>query len=255
MTFNPHYTWLAARLKLPYLPPPTASFAGVKFTVEPQHYQLRGVLKECAIQPVLAKLLSLCDQQTLYLDIGANIGLFSLLVAAHTSAKVLAFEPVRSTFQSLVRNCAHNPTLDIAPLNLALGSSTKTVEIMALPSSGINQVVSVAERSGDPLQWAPQLTLDQLLVDQFLKHGEKLVIKIDVERYEFEVLQGACQLLASEYPIALCIEVDPGERDRLEAILSPRFSTILPEPLPMLPILKERDSSNYFFANQLFQAA
>jgi FkbM family methyltransferase len=204
---------------------------------------------------VLAKLLSICDRQTVFLDIGANVGLFSLLIASQTSAKVLAFEPVRSTFQALVRNCVHNSSLDVAPLNLALGSVARAVEITALPNSGINQVVTVAERIGDPLQWAPQLALDQLLVHRFLKPGGKLVIKIDVERYEFEVLRGARQLLASELPIALCIEVDPGELGRLKAILSPAFSIFSPHPILSHPIMQEQDHANCFFANQLFLEA
>ncbi|QPN65927.1 FkbM family methyltransferase [Synechococcus sp. CBW1006] len=223
MTFNPRYAWLAARLRLPHLPSPMASFGGVTFSVEPEHYQLRGVLKQLAIQPVLARLLALCDQETLFVDIGANIGLFSLLIASQTGAKVLAFEPVRSTFQALVRNCSHNRHLNVAPLNLALGSASTAVEITALPGSGINQVVSARERQGVPRQWAPQLLLDQLLIEYLINLNHKTVIKIDVERYEFEVLEGARQILSANLPIALCVEIDPGDRKRLEDRLRPVF--------------------------------
>lgn len=252
MTFNPHYAWLAARLKLPHLPPPSVNFAGVTFTVEPQHYQLRGVLKSQAIEPVLAQLISLCDADTLVLDIGANVGIFALLLAYQTGARVIAFEPVRNTFAALVRNCSQNPTLNVAALNLALGRSAATVEITALPGSGINQVVSVAERLGEPRQWAPQLSLDQLDVGPWLNHQQRLVIKMDVERYEFEVLAGAQKLLALDHPVALCVEVPPEDRTCLEDLLGNRFKAIDPPRTGHLPVITNSDSSNHFYANDLW---
>lgn len=255
MTFNPHYAWLAARLKLPHLPPPRAYFAGVTFTVEPQHYQLRGVFKSQAIEPVLAQLISLCDADTLVLDIGANVGIFALLLAYQTGAKVIAFEPVRNTFQALVRNCSHNPRLNVAALNLALGRSAAAVEITALPGSGINQVVSVAERLGEPRQWAPQLSLDQLDVGRWLNHHQRLVIKMDVERYEFEVLAGAQKLLALHHPMALCIEVTPAERPRLESLLGSHFHALDPPHAGNLTVMASYDPSNLFYANDFWLCA
>lgn len=249
MIINPHYAWLAARLRLPLLSPPTARFGGVTFTVEPEHYQLRGVFKQRAIEPVLAQLLSLCDADTLVLDIGANVGLFALLLASQTGAKVIAFEPVRSTFQALVRNCFLNPNLDVAALNLALGRDTSTVEITALRGSGINQVVTEEQRLGDPRQWVPQAFLDQLDVEKWMIMLKRLVIKMDVERYEFQVLAGAQKLLASDHPIALCIEVPPEDRPRLEGLLPKRFQAFNPPQAGTLPVMTSPDPSNLFYAN------
>lgn len=252
MSFNLYYAWLAARLKLPLLPPPMSSFAGVTFTVKPEHYQLRGVFNKRAIEPVLAQLLSLCDADTLFLDIGANVGLFSLLVASKTGAKAVAFEPVRSTFDALVRNCSHNQSLNISALNLALGSCATTIEITSLPGSGINQVVSVTERMGDPRQWTPQVSLDQLDVGQWLNELQRLVIKIDVERYEFEVLAGAQRLLALDCPIVLCLEVPPSERVRLESVLGSLYQAFDPPRVTDLSVTDICDPSNVFYANDLW---
>jgi len=175
--FNLRYAWLAARLSLDHLSSPVVEFGGVKFMVERQHYQLRRVLKDLAVEPVLASLLSLCDQQTLFIDIGANVGLFALLIASRTGAKVMAFEPVRSTFSSLVRNCSLNSHLDVAPLNLALGGGVGHVPITALPGSGINHVLPVYDQQDGPIQWAPQLRLDSLSIQDFISSGQKVVVK------------------------------------------------------------------------------
>jgi len=246
---NLSYLWLATQLKLRLNPAPRAIYAGVTFAVEPEHYQLRNLLKRQAIQPVLAQLLSLCDDETLFVDIGANIGIFSLLVAAQTGAQVVAIEPVRATFLALVRNCAFNPALPVAPLNLAVGASPGVVEITAVPGSGINQVVSVGERQGEPRQKVVQTSLDQLRLHDLAGDFKRILIKIDVERYEFNVIKGAVELLVSEIPIALCIEVEVCERKRLAELIGSQFQPSSPRSTTRLAVQPCIDPSNLFFAN------
>lgn len=249
---NFSYLWLAARLKLrpTSTRSPLATFAGVTFAVKSEHYQLRELLKKRAIQPVLAQLLNLCNDDTLFVDVGANIGLFSLLMAAQTGAHVLAIEPVRSTFHDLVCNCSLNPSLPVAPLNFAVGAVPGVVDITAVPGSGINQVVSVAERQGEPRQTALQLRLDQLRLQDFAECFKRIVIKIDVERYEFEVLKGCRELVDLDVPLALCVEVEPRERARLQEALGSLFSCVFPTYSNALAILPGVDLSNIFFVNQ-----
>ena len=107
------------------------------------------MLKSRSIQRVLDQILGLCDSQTLFLDIGANIGIFSLFVSSETGAFVIAFEPVFSTFHALVRNVNCNPSLNVIPLNVALGASSNLIKMTAVSCSGTNQVSTVAEREGE----------------------------------------------------------------------------------------------------------
>ena len=110
----------------------------------------------------------------------------------------------------------------------------------------------MAERQGEPRQWTPQLSLDQLDVSCWLSKHQRLVIKIDVERYEFEVLAGAKTLLALDHAIALCIEVPPTDRARLEDLLGSRFQAIDPSRTGHLPVMTNSDPSNLFYANDLW---
>jgi FkbM family methyltransferase len=66
-----------------------------------------------------------------FVDIGANVGLFSLFVAATARiARILAIEPEPGNFARLAFNIAANPRLPITPLALALGDAEGTAFIV-----------------------------------------------------------------------------------------------------------------------------
>ncbi len=66
-----------------------------------------------------------------FVDIGANVGLFSLYVAATApAARILAIEPEPGNFARLAFNIAANPEVQITPLQLALGDVEGTAEIV-----------------------------------------------------------------------------------------------------------------------------
>ena len=57
-----------------------------------------------------------------FIDIGANIGVYSLIASEAKRAKVYAFEPYRDTYQKLRRNIEANNRHNTFPFNYALGS-------------------------------------------------------------------------------------------------------------------------------------
>jgi FkbM family methyltransferase len=66
-----------------------------------------------------------------FVDVGANVGLFSLYVAATArAARILAIEPEPGNFARLAFNIAANPGAPITPLALALGDAEGTAEIV-----------------------------------------------------------------------------------------------------------------------------
>jgi FkbM family methyltransferase len=66
-----------------------------------------------------------------FVDVGANVGLFSLYVAATApAARVLAIEPEPGNFARLAFNIAANPGVPITPLPLALGDAEGTAQIV-----------------------------------------------------------------------------------------------------------------------------
>jgi FkbM family methyltransferase len=124
-----------------------------------------------------------------FVDIGANVGLFSLFVAAHagSSARILAIEPEPGNFERLQFNVASNGALPIEPVALALGDTPGTVAI-ALDSRdrGGTRVKPLTETGSlTTVQVRCQTLLSLLQERRVAAIG---ALKIDVEGMEDTVL-------------------------------------------------------------------
>lgn len=124
-----------------------------------------------------------------YVDVGANIGTTTLAGAAAVgpTGTVIAFEPHPGTFRDLSDSVALNP--DLAPrislIRSAVGDTVGTAHISDLPENDVNHI----HPGGIQVQMT---TLDDEL--EFTQHID--LLKIDVEGYEKNVLQGAKRTLA-----------------------------------------------------------
>lgn len=71
-------------------------------------------------------------ERPVVVDVGANIGMFSLWAAGKwPGARLFSFEPVPRTFEALRRNVAHLP--DVKVFNLALGDTRQRRELTFYP--------------------------------------------------------------------------------------------------------------------------
>jgi FkbM family methyltransferase len=121
-----------------------------------------------------------------FVDVGANVGLFSLFVAAQSGghARILAIEPEPGNFERLQFNLATNPGLPIEPVPLALGEAEGevVVEINARDRGGTRTRQATA---ADPVR-VPCRPLLALLRERGIECIDAL--KIDVEGAEDKVL-------------------------------------------------------------------
>jgi FkbM family methyltransferase len=235
---------------------------GLHLSLKTRHYQLRRSLID-GWEPVMSKLVSLADKETTFLDIGANVGIASLLIAVLCGSKAFAFEPNLGTFCELNENIILNPGLNITPLNLALSSSHGFVPMTNLRSSAINRVLDRSASGADSVIakegfWlAPALSLDEFAM--FYLDPETLtrvLIKIDVERHELDVLRGATEFLKSSVPIALCAEFYSADNLREIEEFVAGFS-FLPLEVPKSSLLETsnaNESYDVFFANSAWIA-
>ena len=88
---------------------------------------------EPAERAELAREIARAKAQTrlfVFVDIGANVGLFSLFVAAQAGAdaRILAIEPEPGNLGRIGLSLANNPGLPITPLPLALGETEGELE-------------------------------------------------------------------------------------------------------------------------------
>ncbi len=118
------------------------------------------------------------------IDLGANIGAFSLY-AARTATQVYAFEPETSNFAQLEKNCALNPTLPIQVFKKAAGGTNGTAR---LSLGAINKGASslILKRS-DAAEKVETLTLDRIFSLCGLRHVDFL--KVDIEGSEYALFE------------------------------------------------------------------
>lgn len=128
----------------------------------------------------------------LFVDVGANCGLYSLL-ASQTATPVIAVEPNLLNFQRLLENIRHNGFHHAEALNVALGSERGRCLLYG-GGEGASLVKNWGGMASTYAREVDVLTLDSLI--EARTAAESILIKIDVEGHELDVLAGAKQLLA-----------------------------------------------------------
>lgn len=165
----------------------------------------------------------------LFIDIGANIGSYTVLAAAHCGVETISIEPVPATYSHLVDNISINHITHIAtPLNMALGSTEGLITFTSKYDT-VNHVAIVADK--DTIEVKVN-SLDHIVGDR-----SPALLKIDVEGYETEVLAGAQQVLQNSSLKAIIIELNGSggrygydENKIHELLISQGFSPFIYEP-------------------------
>ena len=118
-----------------------------------------------------------------FLDIGANVGLFSFFVAARSGARsrILAIEPEKVNLERLLFNLRANPGLPIRVVAAALGGETG---VLAVEPDMRDRGGTLVRRGGSQIVEAK--TLIQLLTEEAVESVD--AIKIDVEGMEDVIL-------------------------------------------------------------------
>jgi FkbM family methyltransferase len=145
--------------------------------------------------PVLKKLMSLVNENSIFIDVGAHIGKYSLLLARRAKL-VVAIEPDPISFSALKRAIMINKLRKkIVALNIAV-SDTDGQCFFYMHRSTVASSIKVSQGSFKILV-VKSMTLDSIA--ETLKLGVD-VIKIDVEGAEVEVIKGAKNLLTQHKP-------------------------------------------------------
>ena len=137
-------------------------------------------------------------------DIGANQGLYSLLLAglAGENGTVVAFEPDDLLHRALCRNVALNSAANVEPRHAALGSAAGTMTLhRSLLNSGDNRLS--AKAAGTDLRERVAIRVERL--DAALAGRRVDFVKMDVQGWEAEVLRGMQGLLDDPRNAAMTI--------------------------------------------------
>ncbi|MGE3914227.1 MAG: FkbM family methyltransferase [Hyphomicrobiaceae bacterium] len=150
----------------------------------------------------MAFLLHLLRPGDLFVDIGANIGSYTVLASAVCGAHSIAIEPDPGTVQSLRRNIDINGIGDrVRVVEAAVGAAAGTVRF-TVGQDTTNRVVAETEGATREVQ---ERTLDEILAGE-----NPVLIKMDVEGYEPQVVAGASSILGNPVLAAVITETaDP----------------------------------------------
>jgi FkbM family methyltransferase len=149
----------------------------------------------------MAFLLHLLRPDDLFVDVGANMGSYTVLARGACGARTVSYEPIAETYGRLRDNLALNDAADSRSrlANVAVGAQPGTLR-MSLDQDAMNHVAPTAAQP-DTREVAV-VTLDGDLAEP------PLLLKVDVEGFESEVLAGAPRLLADPALRAIVIELN-----------------------------------------------
>jgi FkbM family methyltransferase len=139
-------------------------------------------------------------------DIGGNLGYYALLEAQMVgdAGRVIAIEPVAANFAQLSKNVEANGYRNILLHNVAIGASNGTAPMYLSKKSNWHSL--------HPVPWETQeikvrvSTLDALLAQHNLLSVD--LIRMDLEGYEVEVIQGMTETVKNYSP-RLLVELHP----------------------------------------------
>ncbi len=143
------------------------------------------------------------DGSSVVVDVGANVGTFAVPVTHNTNARVIAVEPVSSTFALLNANVRRNGAGEaVTTVQAALGDVAGEV-VVTTGAQSANYVLLGKSTARADEEIVPVMTLDGLL------EGEPRIdlIKVDVEGLELNVMRGARETLARHAP-AVLLEIE-----------------------------------------------
>lgn len=149
----------------------------------------------------MAFLLHLLRAGDLLLDIGANIGSYTILAAGGAGADVIAVEPVPESASMLGDNVRLNKLGGVVRvLEIAVAEEPGTLR-MTSGLDACNRVAKAGEK-GEMIQ-VPSTTIDALCAGR-----TPLAIKIDIEGYEMAALRGGRRTLSDPALLAILVETN-----------------------------------------------
>lgn len=157
--------------------------------------------------PEMCFLLHYLQENHVFVDVGANVGVYTTLASAVIGARSISIEPVPVSYAHLVDNIRINGISElVCAKNTAVGAHRGNARITNLLDA-TNHIVASGDSSSNGEIDVPIDTLDNILSDE-----TPSVIKIDVEGFEAEVIAGGHSVLSKPCVRAVLVELNNSGR-------------------------------------------
>jgi FkbM family methyltransferase len=204
---------------------------------------------------------SLLDSEAIFLDIGANFGYYAITAAKSIGKKnsVHAFEPNENAYQLLQANVEINGFQEtVCTHQICVGAEDGEVDFYVTEESSFSGMSSTGRAKLREKVRVPICCLDSILPQLGLSQID--AIKIDVEGYEFSVLQGAKETLRKSPNLAIAMEVsaknlDEQRREALVCVLTDIYElgfrgwVVKPTQETLVAIATPQEAANLRSAN------
>lgn len=151
-------------------------------------------------------MLHLLRQDDLFADIGANIGSYTVLASNVAEAYTISFEPVPSTFKHLLDNIYINNIIHkVKCYNIGLGEKNSILKFSSSLDT-VNHALTTEERDSNYVE------VQIGILDDYCIEKTPLLLKMDVEGFEYNVLQGSKQTLKNPELKAIIIELNQSSK-------------------------------------------
>jgi FkbM family methyltransferase len=137
----------------------------------------------------------------IFLDIGANVGVYSIIASKVVGANSIAFEPIPETIERLKDQVAINGIHNkVVIKNNGVGRE-KEILFFSNNNDTVNRVIN-------DIGCNNVVSVQVIAIDEEIDHKMKYFFKIDVEGFEYNVVEGAKKILSSENTQAVIIELN-----------------------------------------------
>ncbi len=150
-------------------------------------------------------LLHVLTSDDVFIDVGANQGAYSILASAVVGAKTFAFEPIPTTIKKLNDQIRINCVEDLAIVVPKGAGDIKCNLSFTMMDDTINHVITDNNTNTCNAVNVETISLDEYFQDEI---SSRLIMKIDVEGYEYKVLVGCEKLLRLKCFLAIIIEIN-----------------------------------------------
>lgn len=207
------------------------------------------------IEKEFLQFMKLVPNNGVILDLGANIGIMTAHMASRRpQAKVFAFEPIPQNIKALKRITQFFKLSNVTIFEMALGEENGEAKMVmpvidGVKMQGLSHVMhKTIEDNNDGMYFSvPLRKLDDLTELQNIQIN---AIKIDVENFEYFVLNGGISLIKKNKPVIYCELWDNNNRTQTFNLLKAAgYSTMVAEGDHLVPF-QNQNIQNFIFVPQ-----